>query len=179
MKISSGNSSGSGTSVDKWGLRIAIVLAIATAALLLRPVVAHGQSFPDVSVPCAPKVTEPRRAILDYEGRNGIWFDLEVARCMLGRLKALPLYSQRVSLLEQRLEISDQRTALLRQHIELAEEGEKRAVSVLEEAEAGRRRAEEKLAAWYRHPVFLMSAGAIVVVAVEVVAIVVFERISE
>lgn len=167
------------TSLDRWGLRIALALALATAFLLLRPSSCRGQdALPDVSAPCAPELSENRRAVLDHEGDSGIWFHLEVARCMLGRLKALPLYAQRVSLLEQRLEISDERTTLLKEHIQLAEQGEKRAVDALDESERLRRQAEERLDAWFRHPVFLMGTGAVLVIAIEVVAIVVFEKVS-
>lgn len=179
MTKSNRSSQTSGTSLDRWGLRIALALALATAFVLLRPSSCQGQDeLPDVSAPCAPELTENRRAVLDHGGDSGIWFHLEVARCMLGRLKALPLYAQRVSLLEQRLEISDERTTLLRQHIKLAEQGEKRAVGALDESERLRREAEERLDAWFRHPVFLMGTGAVLVIAIEVVAIVVFEKVS-
>lgn len=181
MTKSNRSSRNSDTSLDRWGLRISLALALATAFLLMRPSSCQGQDreLPDVSSPCAPELSENRRAVLDHEGDSGIWFHLEVARCMLGRLKALPLYAQRVSLLEQRLQISDERTTLLRQHIELAEQGEKRAVGALDESERLRREAEEKLDAWFRHPVFLMGTGAVLVIAIEVVAIVVFEKVSD
>lgn len=180
MTKSNRSSQTSGTSLDRWGLRIALALAIATAFVLLRPSNCRGQDeLPDVTVPCAPELTENRRAVLDHGDDSGIWFHIDVARCMLGRLKALPLYAQRVSLLDHRLEISDERTTLLRQQTKLAEQGEKRAVGVLDESERLRREAEEKLDAWYRHPVFLMASGAVLVIAIEVVAIVVFEKVSD
>ena len=170
------------TSLDRWGLRIALALAIAAALVMLRPSNCHGQDeqpdLPDVSGPCAPELTDNRRAVIEHDYESGVWFHLDVARCMLGRLSSLPLYAHRVSLLEQRLEISDERASLLRKQVDLAEQGEQQAVQVLEKAEAGRRRAEEKLNAWYRHPVFLMGAGAVLVIALEVAALAIFDRID-
>lgn len=167
---------------DRWGLRIALTLAAATAFILLRPSSCHGQELelklPSVEGRCAPDVTDPRTAVVEHEGQSGIWFHSDVARCMLGRLKLLPLYAERITLLEQRLDLSDSRTTLLREQVELAEEGESRAVGALDESEAGRRRAEEKLHVWFRNPLFLVGAGVVVTVVLEVAAVVLLRQVN-
>lgn len=122
--------------------------------------------LPSVSVPCAPEVAANRRAVIQYDGDAGIWFHLEVARCMVGRLAALPLYGQRVSLLEDRLRLGDERTELLRRQVRLAEEGEQHAVSALEAANRARRRAEEDKDAWYRAPALWFAIGVVAAVAI-------------
>jgi hypothetical protein len=140
-------------------------------AILWHGCEAHAQDLPDVSAPCAPELTANRRAVLPYEGASGIWFNLELARCMLGRLEALPLYVQRVHLLEERLHLGDERHGLMVRQVTLAEEGEQRAVNALEAAERLRRQAEEDRDAWYRHPAFWAVVGAVIVAGLEALAI--------
>jgi hypothetical protein len=115
--------------------------------------------------------------VLDHQGRQGMWFDLRVARCMLGRLQALPLYAQRVSLFEQRLTLTRERQELTQRQIALSNEAEERAIGALETAERARRHAEEELDAWYRHPMLWFVVGAVVVGAVVALGVYVFSSV--
>lgn len=136
------------------------------AAILLTCARAYGQDsepeLPDVSGACAPELTAPRRAVLEHEGYSGIWFRSELAKCMLGRLQALPEYASYAKLLERRLSLSDDRTALLRRQVSLAERQAEEAEGALQAAERGRRRAEEELSAWHRSRALWAAVGAVV-----------------
>jgi hypothetical protein len=124
-----------------------------------------------VTVPCAPEVTENRRAVIEQDGQAGVWFHVDVARCMLGRLAALPLYAQRVTLLEDRLRLGDERTVLLRRQVELAEQEAQEATGVVENATRLARTATES-AQWERDLRWLwFGIGVVVVVALEALAI--------
>ena len=134
-------------------------------------VTASAQDLPDFSAPCAPSITENRRAVLEYEGQSGIWFRHEVALCLLQRLNALPLFASRVRLLEQRLSITSDRDELRREQIGLAEQEAEQAQVVLEQAVRGRRQAEGRLHVWYRSPAFLIGTGVVITAALEALAI--------
>jgi len=148
------------------------------AVLLANTCDACAQELPDISAECAPDVTTGRRATVLHEGQTGIWFHGDVARCMVGRLAALPLYAERVRLLDQRLQITGARDALRTRQVALAEEGEQRAVSALQAAVRARRSAEEALDAWWRHPGFWAAVGAVVVVGLEVLAVWAFSEVT-
>jgi hypothetical protein len=118
-------------------------VALAMALLLFVTAADAQDDLPDVSSPCAPEVVATRSLLLPHGGQAGMWFHIDVARCMLSRLEALPLYAARVRLLEQRLVLSDERHGLMVRQVALAEEGERRAEGVLVNAE---RRARSALA---------------------------------
>jgi hypothetical protein len=134
--------------------------------------------LPDVEAPCAPEVTENRRAILSVDGASGFWFQQEVARCMLGRLQVLPLYARHVQILEERLVLSDSRHASMQRLRELAEEGEERAVEALSTALQRQREAEGELDVWYRHPALWAGLGAAAVVGLELVAVLLLRELD-
>lgn len=119
-------------------------LLILLSLLFFASTVTAQDELPSVEGRCAPDVSEHRSLLLEHEQQAGMWFHMAVARCMLTRLQSLPLYAERVSLLEQRLELSDERTELLRRQVHLAEEGERQALSVLEASEKRARTAEER-----------------------------------
>lgn len=133
----------------------------------------HAQEapLPAVGGTCASDTPEPRRARLTYGEAPGWWFHRDLAVCMIDRLEALPLYAERVRLLEQRLVLSDERAALQARQVALAEEGEQTAVDALEAAVRARRQAEEDRDAWFRHPAFWAVLGAVIVVVLEAVAV--------
>lgn len=106
---------------------------------------ASAQDLPNISEPCAPEVVENRRAIVIHGGDGGIWFHMDVARCMLGRLAALPAYAEHVRLLETRLTLSDDRSALQAREVALATQEAETATEALTEASRGRREAMEQL----------------------------------
>jgi hypothetical protein len=143
-----------------WATEILVVLVLLAAA----PAV-HAQelpALPDVDAPCAPEVTQSRRASLTHEGAAGFWFHGDVARCMLGRLSALPLYVRHVELLDQRLRLTDERIAHLEEARQLADQIIERAEGALETAMRRARQAEEDRDAWYRSPYLWFAVGVIV-----------------
>lgn len=148
------------------GLAIAVILVIATIFILWQACEVQAQPLPDVSALCAPEVTEGRREVLARGTQPGIWFHLAVAQCMLGRLEALPLYAQRVTLLEQRLLLSDERDALQRHATDLAVQESQAATGALEAASRRAREAEEAIGAWHRSPVLWFIIGAVVAAGV-------------
>lgn len=145
-------------------MRCSLAWASSLALLCLTfPAAAQEQELPDVRGQCAPSVTEHRGGRVEVDGLNARWFHPEVAACVALRLQALPLYAERVHLLEQRLSISDERDALRQREVRLTAQAEERAVGALEAAERGRRHAEEELNVWWRHPVLWFALGGVVV----------------
>jgi hypothetical protein len=121
----------------------------------------QAQDLPSIAGPCAPEVSDNRRAVLVFDEDPGIWFHLEVARCMAGRLEALPLYAERVHLLGERLSLSEARDALRVREVELAEKEAETAAGALETAMRAAREAREDLDAWYRSPILWTAVGAV------------------
>jgi len=90
---------------------------------------------------------------------------------MLERLSILPIYAQRVTLLEERLAHDDDRTDLLRRQVSLAEEGERRATGALEAAMRRIREAEES-ASFERDLRWVwFGVGVVMTVALELLAL--------
>ena len=146
--------------------------------LLLWAAPAQAQELPDLELPCAPDVIELRRAAISHEGQPGLWWHREVARCMAGRLMALPQYVERIRLLETQLTIAGEREGLVHRQALLAEQEAAAAVGALEAAVRGRREAEEDLNAWYRSPILWVVVGAAVVIILEVVAVWAFGKLD-
>lgn len=115
--------------------------------------------------PCAPEVTESRRAVLEHDAQPGLWFHLEIARCMLGRLAVLPELSLQVQLLEQRREASDVLRDSLERRGDLAVQEAETAREGLQAARRALNRAEEDRDAWWRSPILWFVVGAVVAVA--------------
>jgi len=154
-------------------MRPAVVLAL----VFLAAAPASAQELLDVDGVCAPELTENRRATLTHDGAVGLWFHADVARCMLGRLQALPLYAERVSLFEERLVLTNERQELTHRQIQAAQESEARAVGVLEASERRAREAQEELDAWYRHPALWFVVGAVVIGAVVALGVLVYSQV--
>lgn len=152
---------------------LASATSLALAALLwAAPGAAQSLPPPEtVEAPCAPDLEAPRRAQLAHGGIPGLWFHGDLARCMLGRLELLPAYARHVRLLEERAALAEQRDALRAREVELAEQEAAAAVSALEAAVRRAREAEAERDAWWRHPALWAAVGAVVVVALEVVAV--------
>lgn len=150
------------SSVSDGATVFTLLLSLAATAIIFQSVTCHGQEpLPEISGVCAPNV-DNRRAFLDHGGDRGIWFQRDVATCMLTRLQALPLYTERISLMEDRLRIGDERTSLLREAVSLADQEADRAVVALESAVRGRRAAEEALTVWHRSRGLWVSVGVLV-----------------
>lgn len=128
--------------------------------------------------PCAPDITENRRAVREHNGSPGIWFHIEVARCMLTRLTETALYMRRISMLEERLQLSDERLELQQRVTSLAEQEAEQVSGALDAAIGRAREAEESRDAWYRHPALWAAVGVVLTVAVEAVAIWALNRVG-
>ena len=144
----------------KWLTYFAVLVCSSTAV---------AQPLPPVDLPCAPDISEPnRRASVTHQGQAGLWFHVDVARCMAERLSVLPLYAERVRLLEQSLQLRDERHQLALRQAEIAERGEQVAVAALETAERRAREADERASRWYRHPALWFVLGVVVTVGAQV-----------
>jgi hypothetical protein len=111
-----------------------------TAMLYLSVIatVGFGSCVVRAQEPCAPEV-ELRRAELVHEGQPGLWFQADVARCLLRDVSELgELRLIRIDL-GLRLERTDEYVELLREQ----------------------REAEDALHAWYRSPWLWTAVGAI------------------
>lgn len=159
-------------SID-WGTSLLLTLALLGGGARA----AAQEALPDVSEPCVPEVTEHRREVLAHNGVPGIWFRLEVAQCMLGRLAALPLYAERVTLLEERLSIGDHRTELLRRQVELAEQEAEEATGALETAEQRAREGQEEAQTERDLRWLWFGVGVVVIVALEALALWAFSEL--
>lgn len=160
-----------------------LILALALIGTALFIVVSASRAcaqdaLPSVEGDCAPDAPEPRRALIQHESEAGVWFRMEVARCMLGRLSVLPLYAQRIRLFDERLRIDDERHALMERQVELSDEAERQAVGALEAAERGRREAEEDRDFERSLRWVWFGIGAGLVVLLEALAIWIFSEIS-
>jgi hypothetical protein len=161
----------SGTSSAAWPLWVLLFLASALGATTCSAS-AHAQdALPsvDLAQPCAPHVPEAaRRELLTRGAAAGIWFHGDVARCMLDRLALLPLYVERVRLLDERLAVQEHIEDTLTRAELLSRQIADQATAALDEAERGRRQAEEELGAWYRSPVLWTGVGGVIVAAIAV-----------
>lgn len=130
---------------------------------------AAAQDLPDVRGVCAPEVSL-RRASIEHVGERGLWFHLDVARCMAGRLAALPLYYDRVQLLERRIQLAEERHDLLIEALAVSDRIEERYQAALSAATRRANAAEGELGVWYRSPALWAVVGAVVAGALVFVA---------
>lgn len=91
----------------------------------------------------------PRRAELQHQSVDGIWFNIDVARCILRDVEELRVRRREIALLEERIRIADSLTQTLQTSLE----NERENASGLEEA---LRTAREQVRAseWYESPLF-------------------------
>jgi len=157
-----------------WATSVAVLALILGGGARAR---AQDVELPDIEQPCAPEVTEHRREVLARDGVPGIWFRLEVAQCMLGRLAALPRYVERVRLLEGRLDISDHRTELLRRQVILAEQEAEQATGALTAAERQAREGQEAAQTERDLRWLWLGLGVVLVVVVEGLALWAFSQL--
>lgn len=149
-------------------IRISLVFSILTTLPL--------QAFAEE---CAPEYDGPRRVTMDHEGRPGLWLAMPVARCVLEQLQEYPLLLQRVSLLEERLQLRDDQVTRLREVVDLAERGEQEAVAAMERAIERAVAAEDRSTVWWRSPAFWVAVGAVVTVGVIVLAAWAWSQVSD
>ena len=108
--------------------------------------------------PCAPDV-QVRRAAVTYEGHEGLWFDLAVARCLLQQTRLVPELQLEVQLYEQRAIAASSLEALLRRQLVLAGQESDTARASLDAAVAARDEAISARDAWYRSPILWTVVG--------------------
>jgi len=151
----------------------AVVLVTVTTLFLASTCTAKADAepLPEVTGVCAPEVVEDRRVVLSHEGVAGVWFHRDIVLCTASRLRLLPLFADRVRLLEQRLTISDERHALMARQVALAEEGEQEAVGALEVSvglarQAESRAARERLLRWLWASLGVVITGAVFALSV-------------
>ena len=131
----------------------------------------------DFAVPCAPEVTGHRSLVLPNEDQAGIWFHLEIARCMLGRLAALPELQVQLRLYEERRDASEALEGSLRRRGDLAVEEAETARGAIAAAVRARQRAEEDAQSERDLRWLWVGGSALVVIVLEIVAIWVFSQV--
>ena len=105
-----------------------------------------------------------RLAPLAYNSVAGIWFRGDVARCLLAVAEELPRRRSEVSLLQERLRLSDDRASVLSDQLLSARADATRLQTALDgrdvEIDAlGRRLEAASQTPWYVHPVFWFCVG--------------------
>lgn len=106
---------------------------------------------------CVPEEVN-RRAIVQHDGSDGIWFPIPVAKCILSDLTAYrslikenALVLSKVDLLKEAVKLNQEETKL---------ESEK--AFALERAnEVLQKKVQELTPAWYEHPGLLLTAGIV------------------
>ena len=141
---------------------------LVASLFLTLPAYAQDETLPDVSEPCAGAAEIVPLA----NGRmSGLWLPSEAGRCTLERLRMLPLFVQRVRLLEGRLQLSEERTALLRRQVATAVQEAERATAAIENAERLGREGREEARVERALRWLWFGVGVVVVVALEAVAL--------
>lgn len=153
------------------------LLVLATSCCVTSAVRAQDLQFV-TEAPCAPEVVENRRAVIEHNGEAGIWFHLEVARCMAFRLSLLPEYEAQLRLLDDRLTLSTERDELQERQLEIAVEEAETARDVLETAVRDARRARKERDAWFRHPALWVGAGVTITIILEITAVMVLAQVQ-
>ena len=133
----------------------------------------------NLHMPCAPQITENRRAKLTYQNQPGFWFQYDVAVCMLGRLSVLPRLSERLTLFEERREVTNETIKFQKESVRLANEAREEAQDVLDSAIREKRRAIDKMNHWTRSPWLWFSIGVITTVGIMAGASILLKSIKE
>jgi len=111
-----------------------------------------------------------RAVPLEHGGTPGLWFPEDIARANqadIEELHRLRVVSERQT---AKIEMNRERIANMLEILELVRAEREFAVDALEEAVRGRRAAEEAKDAWYRSPELWSAVGAVVGVALVLVA---------
>ncbi len=117
---------------------------------------------------CATDEPEPRRALISFQGREGLWFPMPIARCVLSEIEVLRATMRENELLLDGQRLRDQRIALLSSSVEITR-GEASALALqLDEATQELERSRD----FWKHPVLWFSVGLLLgVIAVGAVVI--------
>lgn len=104
----------------------------------------------------------PRRAVVEHEGEQGVWFRMDVGKCLLKDVTELNERRYQVRLLEQQLQLRIEQKVLLDEAIKFSEQAKMSAITSLEASERRARKAEERANAWYKHPILWFVVGSLV-----------------
>lgn len=144
---------------------IVVTLFVLLAALILvntcRP--AFGQER-EPGDPCPTYLNGPKRKLLSWDDVPGLWFRQDIAKCILGDLKAIPEYQDRIKLLDKKLKLQTEQLDLEKEAREIAAQEADIATGHLEAAERGRRQAEEDRDHWSRSRLLWVGVGATAVI---------------
>ena len=174
--------------LDRWGLWIALALALLGALLLFSSAV-EAQDLPEV--PSLPQLQlQPCPDIQKLETReiDGLQVDLYPARtsaCVLKRLGMLGPAIDYIREIQPRLRLTADKDLLQARESDLATREADSARGALGAANRRADRAEEReqaaveeMNAWYRAPLFLVTVGVVVTVIVQVAAIAILNAVQ-
>ena len=120
-----------------------------------------------------------------HQGVEGMWFALPAAKLVLCEVQTLRVLRVDLQAANRSLEIWSHRGDLLQEQVDLAVAAEARMTGVVQTAdrraraaEQGQLAAESELDAWYRSPTLWAAIGAAIVIVLEVVALVIFEKVK-
>jgi len=108
----------------------------------------------------------PDKVELVYQGQEGVWLRKDVAQHMLGDLRAVPLYQERIKLLEQSVTTQESLIITHARVTKLAQNEADQASSVLEDSISEAKACEEELHSW-KHDAglwFMIGAGVSAIV---------------
>lgn len=179
--------------VDDFGLALAIALALGTmivlAASIARADVALDLEYPETAQQDGALMhLEP--SDIDYEScpdaeaitagvrradRSGVWMPDTTANCLLQRLTLLQELADYAELLEERMEWAMQRRNIFEAQLELGEAQ----LSASEQRERELAAQLQKAESWHRKPGFWFAIGATSIVALEVVALLIFTQVAD
>ena len=119
-------------------IRLVCALAV-VATVCTMPSLSSAQGAA-TGLQCAPEVPDhQRRLVMPVDGRDGVWVDGCVMRCMVADLNELPLVRQRVGLLEEQLSVRGDQVERLRRALELSRSVEIRLETARKMLQAGKK----------------------------------------
>lgn len=93
-------------------------------------------------------VAAPDKVELLYQGQEGVWLRKDVAQHMLGDLRVVPLYQERIKLLEQNVSMQESLIITHARVTKLAQNEADQASGVLEASISEAKACEEELHSW-------------------------------
>lgn len=152
-------------------LAISWSLALATAV--------QAQDPPEDIGPSAPAQEVPSRVSLEYMGVEGNWIRMDAFRAITADLQELRLLrSKTVPNLEETIAVLERRVNNVQAMRQLSDERFHLSEELTQEFEKRWHEAEARLDAWYRSPVFLLSAGVVLTVILQGAAVLIYKELS-
>jgi hypothetical protein len=122
----------------------------------------------------SPRINaEDTKAVpLVMNGIDGVWMPRDLANKVAADVESVPLLKKKIEDLELLAAIRSERFENAKLGLEIAETGKKLALEKATLDEQRRIDAEEKLKAWYRHPILWLGVGIVIAVSAETALIV-------